>query len=75
MRKKTGGIAVLLASTIWLAGCMEIRSGGPCYGFGCGATSTAPSGQNAQQANPKTSQSSVSAKNGSAEKPHTAEGQ
>jgi hypothetical protein len=35
--------AILLASTLWLAGCTYVGLGGPpCYGFGCRAGLSAP---------------------------------
>ena len=38
--------AILLASTLWLAGCTYVGFGGPpCYGFGCHAGLSAPSGK------------------------------
>ncbi|MGD1209826.1 MAG: hypothetical protein ABR973_00520 [Candidatus Acidiferrales bacterium] len=38
--------AILLASTLWLAGCTYVGLGGPpCYGFGCRAGLSAPSGK------------------------------
>jgi hypothetical protein len=39
--------AILLASTLWLAGCTYVGLGGPpCYGFGCRAGLSAPSAKN-----------------------------
>jgi hypothetical protein len=36
--------AILLASTLWLAGCTYVGLGGPpCYGFGCRAGLSTPS--------------------------------
>jgi hypothetical protein len=38
--------AILLVSTLWLAGCTYARVGGPpCYGFGCRAGLLAPTGK------------------------------
>jgi hypothetical protein len=44
MRKKIGGVMIVLLSTLSLPGCTFMRSIGPCYGYGCHGFAPIPSG-------------------------------
>jgi hypothetical protein len=35
MKNKTFGVMAVLLFTLCLSGCAYLRTGGPCYGFGC----------------------------------------
>jgi len=53
MKRKIGVAGILLATTLWLAGCALWEGVGPCYGVGCRAGLMAPHGAGQQSAQAK----------------------
>jgi hypothetical protein len=75
MKKKIGGVVIVLLSTLSLPACTLMRSVGPCYGYGCHGSSAPQSGQtqnaSSQTAPVQNAQSAVSQSNKpAAKKPH-----